>query len=349
MEKSTSSSVAGEEDSSITLTPSIIQGKAYRFSSVVNEDQLAAVFAKQIIHEDATAIDSTVNESRILDLEDSRADFGMSQDAKLKAYKDSVGVEVQVSQSETGRAGGDLFEKLVYSKVKLVKSAAAGNKMLQMRKAFWLYPLEEGKISAELKDESDILTSFVFDQGSMLAKKKTISEPLAFIQNFFANYRASKTSKFTFMLNKNTQEETYKNPYNLRGNRYFFAYLFEDFEGTSSKDSVDNETCFLQPCHTLFLIESRYPFRKLFFAVLSRLFEIVRLRRLEKYACNFNGNENDQENLKTMKQYDATVIHEVVTYHRRSSSAAARHFLKTFIKSDCKMALVSLTRFSNKI
>ena len=209
---------------------------------------------------------------------------------------------------------GDIFEKLIFCKVKVVRPATAvqgKTPLARMKKSFWLYPANESELSANLKAEADILTSLFFDSQKLPKFNKPSSVPLSFISDFFAKYKIDQSIRCTFMVNKNVSEDAYKNAYNQQGNRYFFSCLFDDFEASGHSDIRDGSSYSIEQCQTLLLFESRYPFRCFFNGVIERIFNILRVRRLEMYAVNYNGNEMDDGNLGLALRYDASTIVEV--------------------------------------
>lgn len=181
-----------------------------------------------------------------------------------------------------------------------------------MKKSFWLYPIAQKEFTSNEKEEADLLTTFGITPLSALPTRKGLDQPLPFITEFFANHTAAATSMFSFILNKNELQEAYCNPYNPAGVRYFFCCLFSDFEQVKYIDKHKNICYKVETCQCLYLLETKYPFAGLFRTVLTHLFNVVRLKRLEFFSQNYNGNERDVANLEFIKHYDASSILSVV-------------------------------------
>lgn len=296
------------EDSSIALTPSVLEGKTYRFSTVVSEESLNGV-TRLLADLSCSESKADIRYGHPGDLtDDTTADITQPNDFVLIKKDHST----QVLKKMVKKKKGDILERLVFCKVKLINAEGKGQaKKSRMRKSFWLYPIDEDQLSKDLKEESNILTSFFFDTRRTSKLKDPADRPLAFIYHFFSNYKAENSKMSTFMLNKNSRQEEYANIYNLQGNRYFFACLFDDFEESKVSVSELVQKPGVELSQTLLLIESRYPFRNFFSQVLTRIFDIIRVRRLEKYAMSYNGQEDDCRNLDLIKNYDASTIQGV--------------------------------------
>lgn len=320
MEISDGKSVCDIEDSSQSycLTPSALDGNAFRFSSVVDADTVAEKMAKKILKTSDDIPVANLVDRQIMDDVKSQGTQEKSDIGGEKTVKKLESVMTECVQ-EIKMDKGDIFEKLIFCKGKVVSSQSKTQKFKtqsHMRKSFWLYPINQEMPSADLKEEAEILTSFFFDQPLIPRIKESSSNPLAFISDFFANYKSDQCLTCTFMLNKNVKQDEYSNIYNPQGNRYFIACIFDDFEDPQKNNQNNAQQAqipSLELSKTLFLIESRYPFRHFFSSMLTRVFNIVRVRRLEKYSINYNGNERDRNNLAHIKNYDARTILGVIS------------------------------------
>lgn len=345
MEAAGSLPSSGLEESNISLTPGTLDAGAFKFSAVVTDDSVAEKIAKKLIDNEESLPVPILTNSLVLDHNDTTDECMQVSDKSLA--KDQI-AEICVGNEleKTKNLKGDIFERLIYCKAKVVRSsqkAQSGNFQAQIRKSFWLYPINQAQLSSDLKEEADILTSFFLDQQTTPKWHQTMSNnPLAFISDFFANYKPENTKNATLVLNKNIRQSEYTNAYNPQGNRYFTALIFDDFEDSRTPGAESNLSSSLELSKTLFLIESRYPFRHFFSQVLTQIFSLVRLKRLERYAINYDGNEMNIGNQALIHQYDARSILTVLFMSLRFSTKKSRLF--STLCTQAKLRMVSSLR-----
>ena len=209
-----------------------------------------------------------------------------------------------------------VFEKVLFCKTRFMKDrgSAGGRLQTKLRKSFWMFPFPTSELSAEEKEEADLLSTFGFNQSKMsrmLAKK---GEPLEFVYEFFASFKVEESNLLSFALNNNKNQAEYQNDYNPSGLRYFFGCQFLDFEyvqkANLSKSPSDSKFE-LEVSQSLILLEAKYPFKTFYESILKLIFNIIRVKRLELYALNFNGNSKDDKNFEFLKKYDATSVGQV--------------------------------------
>ncbi len=223
-------------------------------------------------------------------------------------------------------ASNAVFERLLFCKAKVLSNsdrAAQPKQQAKLRKSFWLFPFPDRDLDQDEKEEADLLTTFGFNHsvGPRLSAKKL--GPFEFVYEFFASFRQEQLNFFGFVLNSHKQQAAYENCYNASGLRYFFGCQFLDFEYQSKQDRRTPLDFGLEVGQSLLLVESKYPFRSCFEAVLKLVFNVVRVKRLELYAFHYNGNERDVANLEHLKKYDCSSVPKVAPPHQILTSFAA--------------------------
>jgi hypothetical protein len=210
---------------------------------------------------------------------------------------------------------GDVFERLIFCKARISKKEALlpqAKAVSSIKKSFWIYPITEKQFTQDEKEEADLLTTFGLTPSIPNCTEATVDTPLTFITQHFSKYNVNTTSMFSFVLNKNEKQDHYNNAYNKSGLRYQYGCLAADFELVKFVDK-QKQICYrLEPCQSLLLLESRYPFASFFKSVLGHIFNIVRLKRLELFAQHYNGNERDASNIEKIRYYDAAATLKVL-------------------------------------
>ena len=207
------------------------------------------------------------------------------------------------------------FEKFIFCKARILKKnhpGIPGKSITSMKKSFWIYPISQKEFSAKEKEEVDLLTTFGLEPSVPKITDKPLDMPLAFLTEYFANYNISSTSIFSFILNKNEEQDKHINIFNSSGVRIFYGCSCTDFELVKYLDKDKQVIYKLEPCQTLFLLECRLPFLSFYRSIIEHLFSIIRLKRLELFSLNYNGNERDAANIELIKSYDSPSILSVL-------------------------------------
>lgn len=326
MDKS-NTSLGLEEDSGQTLTPSYLdeKGKVFTFTDVGSEKDLASFLKNQI--SDPASKKESLDGQTLSTPEESNdnASFSMKKCNKTQPQdslsQDDKGIEVANESDLIVSNRGDAFEKLIFVKARVVKKETAAPKpkvISSIKKSFWIYPITKTEFSSEEKEEADLLTTFGLSPSTPKLSQKQLDETIPYITEYFANYNVNSTSMYSFVLNKNEKQTSFVNPFNLTGLRYFYGCLVSDFELVKYLDKDQSVRYKLEPSQSLILIESKYPFITFFNAVLGHIFNIVRVKRLEIFAKNYNGNERDLSNIQSIRHYDSSSILSVIVFDEDS-------------------------------
>lgn len=203
------------------------------------------------------------------------------------------------------------FERFTYCRLRLFRAPATTAEKkspLQQKKSYWIHPVP-AKLSSDHKEEADLLTAFALSPGGPILPKScsSITLPLEFIPQFFAQFKPDNCKFFSFVLIKNQRQSAYENIYNPCGYRYFYGCEYTDFlQARDANDQPPPNLAELELCQSLMMIESRYPFGQFYHSILTQLFQLIRVKRLELYATNFNGDTSDRGNLKRVSTYDSS-------------------------------------------
>ncbi len=291
------------------------------FSTTVDENEVAYIAQRQLVNDTIDASDhekvarglvksstGLIEESILASPKENDTPIFMGSSKILTASLFYDNIKIPIKRP--------VFERVIFCKLKVVKS---GPKLLssqmkgKLRKSFWIYPQPKAPLSANEKDEADLLTSFGLNQIESAILKTSKQGPLSFISHFFASFKPENGNMFVFALNKNQHQSEYENQYNWQGQRYFYGFQYSDFEIAHPLDKVKNIDFELDVGQGLILIESRYPFRSFFHKLLTILFNEIRFKRLELFASNYNGNEHDSTNLSQVCSYDSSCMISVVS------------------------------------
>lgn len=315
-------SLALEDDSGQTSTPSCMdeKGKVFTFSAEGSETNLASLVTNQVVKVEVASDEKILEDGDIYGHDKENTNLSLKKGLAIPSEEMVVENKIEEVQkielSKSNDERGDVFERLIFSKARIVKKDATipGFKSTtSMKKSFWIYPITQKQFTQNEKEEADLLTTFGLNPLVPKSTQSTIDNSLPFITEYFANYNVSSTSLFSFVLNRNEKQESYQNQYNPAGVRYFFGCLANDFELVKYIDQQKQVRFRLEPCQCLFLIETKFPFASFFNNVLGHLFNIVRVKRLELFSQHYNGNERDPSNLESIRFYDATTVLSVGT------------------------------------
>lgn len=307
-------SLAVEEDSGQTLTPSHAddEGKVFTFSAIGSDKNIGSFVKSQVSgsqSEPANILPTDI----VTSAEDNDIQsFSKKKNAAIKGegVKSDSKLEkaISIENKEMADDRGDVFERLIFCKARISKRDSLlpqTKAVASIKKSFWIYPITEKQFTQEEKEEADLLTTFGLNPSVPQSAEVSLDAPLAFITKHFSKYNVNSTSMFSFVLNKNEKQDHYNNAYNKSGLRYQYGCLAADFELVKVIDKHKQVGYRLEPCQSLILLESKYPFALFFKSVLGHIFNIVRLKRLELFAQHYNGNERDASNIEKVRYYDA--------------------------------------------
>jgi hypothetical protein len=303
-----------EEDSGQTLTPSYLDegGKVFTFTEVGSEKDLGSFLKNQVGLTTSkkeiaqTQIDAIIPEEK--DQNSSIMKKGLIIETDDKPINSEEKVTEMIESNKIVLERGDVFEKLIFVKARIVKKELTVPKpkiVSSIKKSFWIYPITNKDFTQDEKEEADLLTTFGLSPAAPKLTQRSIDDPLDFISEYFANYNVSSASFFSFVLNRNEREAGCSNAYNPGGLRYFFGCLVSDFDQVKFVDKNQRAGHRLEPSQCLLLLESKYPFTAFFNAVLGHLFNVVKVKRLELFSKSYNGNERDASNLEAIRNYDS--------------------------------------------